>query len=275
MKFWLGTMSSRWLETSPVPLFLNRRVMPKKKPLRAAVDWALDSGGYSELNGSGAWSVTTAQYADEILRWSEEVGRLQWAAPMDWMCEPSVREKTGLSVYEHQLRTIDNFLDLRERVGPLVIPVLQGWEPEDYDQCVALYSLFGVNLAREPVVGLGSVCRRGVDIHIGRIIRQIATYGIRMHAFGVRGKTLVAHSEVLESADSMAWSYRARAARQPGPNAQYEITGKWCCGAGKNCAGCMAYALRWRRRLLGFLDQLQLPLCDTARAKHERLEVVA
>lgn len=267
MKFYLGTMSAGWLTKSPVPLFLNRRAMPKKRFSEATTDWALDSGGYSELHKNGEWSITTREYAAEIRRYQEHVGRLDWAAPMDWMCEPSVRAKTGLSVREHQLRTIRNFLDLRERVGATVVPVLQGWMFSDYEECVERYDRAGVDLWNEPVIGVGSVCRRSADTDIGLILRRLGgDLGLNLHAFGVRGKALRAHAEVLVSADSMAWSYRARAARQPGPNAKYEVAGRWCCGQGTNCAGCIQYALRWRTRLLTPLAQLHLPIVQQERA---------
>ncbi len=41
---------------------------------------------------------------------------LDWA-PMDWMCEPAMLARTGLTVEDHQRRTSANFLELRER-GP-------------------------------------------------------------------------------------------------------------------------------------------------------------
>ena len=42
---------------------------------------------------------------------------LDWAAPMDSMREPAMLASTGLSVEDHQRRTVANFLQLRER-GP-------------------------------------------------------------------------------------------------------------------------------------------------------------
>lgn len=258
MKFYLGTLSAMWLERTTVPIFLSRRAMPRKKLHSATCDWALDSGGYSELHMNGGWNVMLADYAAEIKRWQENVGRLDWAAPMDWMCEPSVRAKTGLSVKEHQLRTIGNFIELRERLGSVVIPVLQGWAPGEYEDCIELYGQHGIDLWEEPVIGLGSVCRRGEDTEIGRILRRLGDeLQLKIHAFGVRGKTLQAHAEVLTSADSLAWSYRARAARQ---YQNREVSALWCCGEGKSCRDCLQYALRWRSRLLDPLAQMQLDL---------------
>ncbi len=34
-------------------------------------------------------------------RYRDEIGCLLWAAPQDWMCEPWITAKTGLTVAEH------------------------------------------------------------------------------------------------------------------------------------------------------------------------------
>ncbi len=83
----------------------NRRVLPC-----AHCEWALDSGGFTELALHGAWRTSAAEYVEAVARYSEEIGRLQWAAPMDWMCEPSMLSSTGLTVREHQERTVANYL---------------------------------------------------------------------------------------------------------------------------------------------------------------------
>jgi hypothetical protein len=38
---------------------------------------------------------------------------MDFASPQDWMREPVMIERTGLSVREHQARTVANYLDLR------------------------------------------------------------------------------------------------------------------------------------------------------------------
>jgi hypothetical protein len=91
---------------------------------------------------------------------------------MDWMCEPHMTAKTGLTVREHQQRTVENYLRLRDH-GPF-IPVLQGWEPGEYLACVELYEQYGVDLTTLPLVGVGSVCRRQSDHEIGWIFRTLA-----------------------------------------------------------------------------------------------------
>lgn len=234
--------------------------MWKQKLAAPSCEWALDSGGYSALSKTGSWPVSEAHYLAEIKRWRGGIGRLAWVAPMDWMCEPNVLMKTGKTVAEHQRLTVLSYLQLREHLGSLVIPVLQGWTIDDYLRCMELYAFAGVDLTAELTVGVGSICRRGQDAVIGRILRRVARENIPIHAFGVRGDSLIAHASILASADSMAWSYRARAARQ-GPNAGYEKTWNWCCESRQlqsRCTSCLAYALRWRQKLLARRNQLVL-----------------
>jgi hypothetical protein len=135
---------------------------------------------------------------------------LAWVAPQDWMCEPYIIAKTGLSVDEHQRRTVASFVSLRSRLGPLVIPVLQGYGPREYDRCVSMYQDAGVDLGAEPVVGLGSVCRRSGTREATRLIRYLGDHCLRLHGFGIKGSTFRACRDLLASADSMAWSLAAR-----------------------------------------------------------------
>lgn len=236
MVFYLGTHRPSWLGKVRVPLFVSRRVMPKRRFTPAVTPWVLDSGGFTELNMHGGWSVSPSEYAREVRVYQSEVGLLRWAAPMDWMCEPGIVAKTGLTVGEHQRRTVANFQHLRAELGSVIVPVVQGWTRDDYQRCVELYDQAHIDLYAEPVVGVGSICRRGQDAEIGDVLRSLAP--LRMHAFGVRGRALAENLHLLASADSMAWSYAARM-DPPLPGCSH-----------KSCANCVRYALRWRERLL-------------------------
>lgn len=260
MKFYLGTHCSSWLSQTDVPLFVSRRRMPKKRFRAATCDWALDSGGFTELTMYGEWTVGAAEYADEVRRYAECVGRLEWAAIQDWMCEPAVMEGgsiagrkapgTGLSLAEHQRRTIESLLVLREIAPDLPwAPVLQGWELDDYAGHVEQYESAGVDLRAEPIVGVGSVCRRQGSDEIAEVFRTLHGFGLRLHGFGVKTRGLAKSAAYLETADSLAWSYAAR--RTP-------ILLPECEGKGhKNCANCLTFALKWRRDLLS-------EICDFA-----------
>jgi hypothetical protein len=135
----------------------------------------LDSGAFSEISRHGRWTVTAAGYVTHVRRYRDEIGRLAWASPQDWMCEPHILAVTGLSVREHQERTVANVVELRSLAPDLpFVPVLQGWTLQDYLRCVELYREYGVDLRREPLVGLGSVCRRQGTQEIGEIVESLA-----------------------------------------------------------------------------------------------------
>src|SRR5262245_5712430 len=137
--FLLGTHHPGWLATIGVPLFVSDRRLRRYKRLpRARAPWALDSGGFTELAAHGTWEhgPTPAQYVARVRRYAREVGRLAWAAPQDWMCEPFILAKTGCTVAEHQARTIANYQHLRDLDPKLpFVPVLQGWQVRDYLHC--------------------------------------------------------------------------------------------------------------------------------------------
>lgn len=258
-RFYLGTHLTTWLANpriaaAGIPLFVSRRRLAKRDGLitdrrdlpRAATRWALDSGGFSELDKFGQWTITPDQYVAEVRRCRDEIGNLDWAAPMDWMTEPRITRMTGLTVAEHQQRTVDNYLLLRDLAPDLpFVPVIQGQTITDYERCVALYDRAGVDLRREQVVGIGSVCRRQASSEIAAIVATLAGHGLSLHGFGVKTEGIGRYSAYLASADSMAWSYAGRRT-QPG-----------CTASHKNEANCLRFALGWHARVVAALDRPQ------------------
>lgn len=246
MKFYLGAHHPHWLATSDVPLFVSRRALGRQKALpRASCDWALDSGGFTELKLHGRWTATPREYVAEVRRFQDEIGRLAWAAPQDWMCEPEMLKRTGLSVEEHQARTVANYLELRELAPELPFtPVLQGWAIGDYERHVEAYAAAGVHLDRLPLVGVGTVCRRQSTLSAALLLGVLQQlYGLRLHGFGLKLTGLRAAAQHLASADSMAWSLSARKNR-PLPGHTH-----------RSCANCMEYALDWRRDALDAMER--------------------
>lgn len=246
MRFYLGTHRPHWLGLTDVPLFISRRRLENRSTFpRALGPWALDSGGFTELR-DGGWSISPEQYAETVQLLSDAIGRMDWAAPQDWMCEPEQIAATGLSVEEHQHRTVENLLVLRE-IAPAVqwTPVLQGYTIADYWRCVGFYERAGVDLAREPLVGLGSVCRRSATGEIAALIAELAEAGFRLHGFGVKLLALRRASWSLVSADSMAWSFAGR------------VDGNKCGGPHKACNNCIDWAMMWRAQVLEAVDRPQ------------------
>lgn len=251
--FFLGTHEVSWLAKAGVPLFVShRRLAPRKTLPKAIAPWALDSGGFSELSLFGEWRTSVPQYLDAVARYQTDIGSLVWAAPMDWMCEPWIIDKTGLSVREHQERTVQNYLDLIEGWGlannPPFIPVLQGWKVDDYLACLDLYYSAGVG---GPLFGVGSVCRRQSTLEIEVIMSTLkAPRTINLHGFGVKRKGLERYARHLASADSLAWSYNARM-NPPLPGCTH-----------KSCANCMRFALLWRAKVERSLEYVHIPLFE-------------
>jgi hypothetical protein len=165
------------------------------------------------------------------------------------MCEPFMLAKTGLTITEHQVRAVANYLELRSLAPDLpFVPVLQGWSRDDYHRCVELYERAGIDLTAEPRVGVGSVCRRQATGEIEVIVHSLASLGLRLHGFGVKAGGLVRYADCLASADSLAWGFEARRSAP--------LAG--CRHA--NCANCLRYATVWRERVLARLEVVQLHL---------------
>ena len=169
---------------------------------------------------------------------------MDWASPMDWMCEPFITAKTGLSVETHQKLTVENYCILHERWPELpIIPALQGFALEEYVRCVDFYAEAGVDLAAEPIVGLGSTCRRQHTQEVREIVEELYDAGISLHGYGAKITGFSMYADKLASADSMAWSFVARY-QPPLPGHTH-----------KTCANCLEFALMWHEKALAQADQ--------------------
>lgn len=247
---YLGTHMDGWLAHAGVRLFVSHRRLARRKTLpKAITGWALDSGGFSELTLYGGWRTTPQQYVAAVDRYDREIGKLEWAASQDLMVEPEMIARTGLTLLEHQRRTVSNFIELerlwhehddRDNPESPFIPTLQGQTPRDYLRCWDQYGEAGVDLADYPLVGVGSVCRRQHTDEIREVFEALRDRDpdIPLHGFGVKARGLAKYGEYLKSADSLAWSYNAR--RNP------PLAG---CGHAR-CSSCLEWALRWRRRIV-------------------------
>jgi hypothetical protein len=241
MDFYLGTHQPGWLGRYHLRFFVSRRRLAGRRRLPVALrEWALDSGGFTELRLHGAWQLSAAAYAAEVRRYRDTIGHLAWAAPQDWMCEPAVLRRTGRSVTDHQAATVANYLDLRALAPDLpFIPVLQGWTLADYLRCIDRYTAAGVDLTAAPRVGLGSVCRRQATREVAELVATLHGLGLRLHGFGVKISGLDRYGDFLASADSLAWSYEAR--RRPALWACTHLWGR----PHAHCNNCIHWAEQW------------------------------
>lgn len=174
-------------------------------------DWILDSGAFTRI-ASGAGHMPIAEYARQIQRWSR-CGSLLAAVSQDYMCESFILDRTGLTVADHQRLTTETYIALRALVQPdiHVMPVIQGYAPDEYVEHVRQY---GDLLAPGMWVGVGSVCKRNGDpAAIEAVLLAIKRErpDLRLHGFGLKSTALGSPLVVslLETADSMAWSYAA------------------------------------------------------------------
>ena len=181
--------------------------------------WILDSGAFSQVSTLGDHSLTAGEYAKEINRWSR-CGILDRAVTQDYMCEDFILKELGRTVEEHQAMTIEDYINLVQETKNMdvpIMPVLQGYDPEEYSKHVQDY---GSLLKENAWVGVGSICKRNSNPEsVQSVLEAILKIrpDLRLHGFGIK-KTCLQDSAIrdrLFSADSMAWSYKSKEKENP------------------------------------------------------------
>jgi hypothetical protein len=219
VRFFVGMFNLCDVIKMPYPSFISvNRLRDRKSPF-AAHDWIMDSGAFTAIAKHGKYPEPVSEYAAQIKRWSGN-GNLLAAVSQDYMCEPHMLERTGLSIAEHQRLTIERYDNLLccDVGGVAIIPVLQGYAPQDYVSHIRQY---GDRLTPGIWVGVGSVCKRNGNVSaIEEVLLAIKRErpDLRLHGFGLKSTALrsgLVH-DLLESADSMAWSFAARIAGRNG-----------------------------------------------------------
>lgn len=248
MKLYVGLHQPSDAQHFDLAFISVNRVRGRRKPIGARA-WIMDSGAFTEVSAHGHYRHCVDDYAAEINRWAYEGSGLVAAVAQDYMCEPWIVERTGLSVEEHQRLTIERYDALLPLVkGVYVMPVLQGYTVADYLRHIDMY---GDRLPYGAYVGVGSVCKRNVNVgEVEAILLAIKRKrpDLRLHGFGLKATALSSAlvRDALYSADSMAWSF---AARKQGRNAN-----DW------------REAARWARRIIRQPVQLawdfRLIVCD-------------
>lgn len=174
-------------------------------------DWVGDSGSFTKVARWGGYPHGVERHYSLILRWKVCGNPLGFVAE-DWMCEPLVIKRTGLSVERHQELTLERYDALMHLVNAgkekvRIIPVLQGYRNSDYIKHLTDY---GERLAPGAWVGVGSICRRnGNPEVIADLLRGIKLIrpDLRLHGFGLKQLALENQEvrSLLYSCDSMAW----------------------------------------------------------------------
>jgi len=224
-------------------MFSLRRLRERASPAPFdGLDWIMDSGAFSEININGRYTFTPEEYLRYV-----EMHQPSLFFNMDYMCEPFVLERTGLTVKEHQARTIDNQIKIMDLLDKYDIRgefagCIQGWQIEDYLTHIDDLKKNGLITRR---MGVGSVCRRNSKNQILEVLRAIKNElpAVKLHGFGVKTDILkepVVY-ECLDSCDSMAWSFDGR--REETKQCSN------CLSKAKNCANCHVFMLKWYDRL--------------------------
>ena len=188
------------------------RIRNRRSPFKVG-DWIMDSGAFTTILKHGGYVDDVDVYAAQIKRWSTN-GRLLAAVAQDYMCEDHMLQITGKTIPEHQQLTIERYDALaRCDVGGIqIMPVLQGYAPADYVRHIEMY---GERLKNGAWVGVGSVCKRNGDPRqVENVLLAIHRErpDLLLHGFGLKSTALSSWlvTELLHTADSMAWSYAAR-----------------------------------------------------------------
>lgn len=215
MKVYYGLTNYSQLKrlTRDIDIMVSARMLIKMSTTAVAYKYIsefksvmLDSGAF----GSAFWDGGYTYGSDDYLKIVERVMPKYWVT-MDIPCEPSIMLE--LSVRERIKQTVDNTKILATAQFPGLLPVIQGWDVLDYLYCVD--ELEAVGLLR-PVMGIGSICRRGKQGPMVEIVRHLVQRlpGVKFHAFGAKVSTLsFNHGEVLnylDSIDTAAWQFNEK-----------------------------------------------------------------
>lgn len=141
------------------------RLETRRKPVECESVF-IDSGAFTKLAKHGCYPEPVEVYAAQLHRLhTQAVVQIAVASCQDYMCEPFMLAKTGLTVLDHQRLTIERYDALVDELDRLfdgvvpfkVLPVLQGFTIADYLRHIDMY---GDRLTLGMWVGVGSVCKR-------------------------------------------------------------------------------------------------------------------
>jgi hypothetical protein len=195
----------------PAAFISAHRLTARKSPFPVR-RWVMDSGAFRTIELYGCYPQPVASYAALIRRFSTN-GKLLAAVSQDYMCEPFMLAKTGLTIQDHQRLTIERYDELLIHTpGPYIMPVLQGYAARDYVDHIRQYRS---RLAHRAWVGVGSICKRNANpAAVEAVLLAIHNErpDLRLHGFGIKITALQRQlvRDLLFSADSMAWSFAAR-----------------------------------------------------------------
>lgn len=219
-------------------LVKRRNPNAKRKPTIEPVQWL-------------KWARTAGPMLAEAVHQAESLGDFQ-----------VIFHGTGLSVEEHQHRTVQSYLALT-KLAPTVpwFPVLQGWKRDEYFQCWDMYEQAGVELRALPVVAVGSTCRRHNTQEVEDLVVELHRRGLRnLHMLGMKTEGLRRCLPYVRSADSAAGSFAARAEHIIMPGCEhgvFEFRERLGRNDWGNCANCPRWLRHWYEKQMSIIDAVR------------------
>jgi hypothetical protein len=179
----------------------------------AGLELVLDSAGFVAMARYRGFPWTAERYVLDLAAQYP----FRWFSSMDLCVEPEVAPDRA-KVLDRVAGTINlNKLCARLAVDAGIferlMPVIQGWLPDDYLRC-----LDGCPVENATLIGVGSMCRRhllgpaGIVAAIEAIDRYLGAHPAKLHLFGLKGAAAAAlrgHPRI-GSLDSQAYGIRAR-----------------------------------------------------------------
>lgn len=175
----------------------RRKRLRQTQPIKQKL--FLDSGGFVAAQRWGDFPFSEDEYASWL-----EIMNPTWCATMDYCLEPELERQDKTRFLYNTVEKAERLITGRPHLP--WVPVIQGYEIEDYLHCVELYRETGL---LRPYMGVGSLCRResSVDpivLALGRALPET-----RFHLFGIKlnnlGSPIV--RRFAASSDSGAWSW--------------------------------------------------------------------
>lgn len=166
----------------------------------------MDSGGFQLIGQYGEYPFENEEY----LHYAEEINP-DFLAPLDYPCDGVDNPIKGVNISndERIKRTVENdvfLLDNYEGEGR-VVPVIQGYDVEEYKNCVNRLKERG---AITEYMGVGSICRRKKSNEVYEILKTCKEMtNSKLHVFGL-SLNLVKMPKIrhlINSFDTMSWMY--------------------------------------------------------------------
>jgi hypothetical protein len=175
----------------------------KIKIISPSGEMILDSGGFTEIFRFGGYTFSSAEYYNYVVDHPYLFG----FATMDYPCELVVLQKTGMTIKQHIILTVESNLELMNLEK--VIPVIQGYTVDDYLYCCDLMNDYG---CQKKLMAIGTMCKRTKVADVIEILSAIRGEfpGSEFHAFGLKKNFLPKVKDMIYSSDSIAWFYFQR-----------------------------------------------------------------